>query len=99
MFASTLVVGCHLCYFVVMTMILDVFMNLVVVVVFVVVVRPHPQRLGVVVVVVPGVLSPKGSSSSVPRVLSPKRSSSLSFRPHPWRLGVVVLRPWSLMCP
>ena len=33
--------------------------------------------LGVVVVVVPGVSSPKGSSSFVPRVSSPKRSSYL----------------------
>ena len=98
MFASTLVVGSHLCCFAVMTMILDVSMN-VFVVVFVVVVLPHPQRLGVVVVVVPGVSSPKGSFSSVPRVSSPKRSSSLSFRPHPWRLGVVVLRLWYLLCP
>ena len=45
--------------------------------------------MGVVVVVVPGVLFPKGSSSSVPRVSSPKRSSYLPFRPHPWRLGGV----------
>ena len=49
MFASTLVVGHHLCRFV------------------------------FVGVVVPGVSSPKGNSSSVPRVLSPKRSSSFHF--------------------
>ena len=95
MFASTLVVGNHICCFVVMTMILDVSiildvsmilyvsMNLVVVV-FVDVVRPHPLRLSVVVVFVPGVSSSKGRSSSVPRVFSPKRSSSLSFLTHPW---------------
>ena len=63
MFVSTLVVGRHVCCFVVMNMILDLSMILdmsmnLVVVVFVVVVRPHSRRLGVVVVVVSGVSSP-----------------------------------------
>ena len=69
MFVSNLVVGRHVCCFVVMNMILDLSMILdvsmildmsmnLVVVVFVVVVRPHSRRLGVVVVVVPGVSSP-----------------------------------------
>ena len=53
--------------------ILSVSMNLVAVV-FVVVVRPHPQRLGIVVFVVPRVLSPKGNHSFFLRVLSPKGS-------------------------
>ena len=57
--------------------------------------RSHPQKLGVVVVVVPGVSSPKGSSSFIPRVSFPKRSSSFPpgvFPPREARAASMIPR-------
>ena len=55
------------------------------------VVRPHPWRLGVVIFVVPMVLSHKGSSSFVPGVLSPNGiSSSFDRTLEGWALSLLL---------
>ena len=93
MFASTLVVGRHLCRFVSFRFVSFRFVSFCFVsfrfvsfrfVSFRFVsfrfVSTAPLKVGWCLVVVPGVLSPKGSSSSVPRVSSPNRRSSLFLR-------------------